>query len=232
MTNLGQNIKAIRKKHGLTQAQLAQKVGLSTIAIRQYENGLRKPNYVVIEKLAKALDCDISCFLSPNEEAQMIIDSIIEKLSDSGDTPNKSTEDIPNPNDEFIEMYQSPIMQTLGCRWMEQKEKQREAYCLKEGWPFIKCEEPYYSDSINSHIAEILINNGVFPSSYESLISAGILHGTAYLIMKVAKEVKEGKEPTEREIERDEEIGVNLNNIALKQKTRKEADDDAPQAKP
>ncbi len=41
---LSQNIKALRKEKGLTQAQLAKHTGLSMSAIRSYENGLREPN--------------------------------------------------------------------------------------------------------------------------------------------------------------------------------------------
>ena len=41
---LSQNLKALRKEKGLTQAQLAKHTGLSMSAIRSYENGLREPN--------------------------------------------------------------------------------------------------------------------------------------------------------------------------------------------
>lgn len=41
---MGQRIQELRRSEGLTQEQLAHKVGLSMAAIRNYENGLREPN--------------------------------------------------------------------------------------------------------------------------------------------------------------------------------------------
>lgn len=41
---MGQRIQELRKAEGLTQDQLAQKIGVSMAAIRNYENGLREPN--------------------------------------------------------------------------------------------------------------------------------------------------------------------------------------------
>lgn len=42
--SLKENLKSLRKKAGLTQAELAYKTGLSLSAIINYENGLREPN--------------------------------------------------------------------------------------------------------------------------------------------------------------------------------------------
>ena len=41
---MAQRIRDLRKAQGLTQAQLAEKIGLKEGAIRSYENGLREPN--------------------------------------------------------------------------------------------------------------------------------------------------------------------------------------------
>lgn len=49
-------IKKQRKAAGLTQRQLAEKVGLSEQAIRMYELGKREPSSDVIERIGKALD--------------------------------------------------------------------------------------------------------------------------------------------------------------------------------
>lgn len=44
MAPLAHNLKQLRKQKGLTQSQLAKKIGISMAAIRSYENGLREPN--------------------------------------------------------------------------------------------------------------------------------------------------------------------------------------------
>ncbi len=77
---LGQNIKALRKKEGLTQEQLAKKIGISTITIRQYENGLRTPKYSTVESIAKALDCSVSELINSKQEAEMIFEHVLNQV--------------------------------------------------------------------------------------------------------------------------------------------------------
>ena len=57
---IGERIKYTRKRKGLTQAQLAEKLGLSTITIRQYESNKREPRHQVLKDIARALDVDFS----------------------------------------------------------------------------------------------------------------------------------------------------------------------------
>lgn len=58
--NIGERIKTARKKAGLTQAQLAEKTGVATITIRQYELGKRQPRIEQLRKIASALGLYIS----------------------------------------------------------------------------------------------------------------------------------------------------------------------------
>lgn len=58
-TDIGQAIKENRIKKGMTQADLADKVGLATITIRQYENGTREPKLEVLRKIALSLGVSI-----------------------------------------------------------------------------------------------------------------------------------------------------------------------------
>lgn len=54
----GQRIKAARKKAGMTQAELAKKLGISYVGISQWERDLRNPKQETIQRIAKALECD------------------------------------------------------------------------------------------------------------------------------------------------------------------------------
>jgi transcriptional regulator with XRE-family HTH domain len=54
----GQLIAGFRKAQGWTQAELADKVGLTKVAISQYECGLYEPRLSTLRALAKALRCD------------------------------------------------------------------------------------------------------------------------------------------------------------------------------
>lgn len=53
--SFGMNLKKLRKAKGLTQAEVAQKIGVTQSAYAHYENGIRKLEADRIPTLAKAL---------------------------------------------------------------------------------------------------------------------------------------------------------------------------------
>ena len=55
---IGERIRRIRIFRKMTQSQLGEAVGLSDVRIRQYEIGNRTPKEEMIEKIAKALNCN------------------------------------------------------------------------------------------------------------------------------------------------------------------------------
>lgn len=54
-----------RKELNMTQAQLAAIVGVVPAAITQYESGARKPDIIMLKKLAKALHTTADALLEP-----------------------------------------------------------------------------------------------------------------------------------------------------------------------
>lgn len=56
MKDIGDRIKETRQARGITQSELARRVGLATVTIRQYENGSREPRLDTIKQIATALD--------------------------------------------------------------------------------------------------------------------------------------------------------------------------------
>lgn len=56
---LGENIRRIRKEKGLSQSDLAKKLGVPYQQIGQYENAKRNPKLETIAKLARALEVPI-----------------------------------------------------------------------------------------------------------------------------------------------------------------------------
>lgn len=52
----GQNIRALRKKRGLTQENLGELCGMTAGAISSYENGVTVPKRRVVERIARALN--------------------------------------------------------------------------------------------------------------------------------------------------------------------------------
>lgn len=78
MMNTGERIKAARKKAGLTQAQLGEKLGISYQTIAQWENNLRNPKLDTISKIEQALDC---------QPGELLPDWVIKTLIDvTGET--------------------------------------------------------------------------------------------------------------------------------------------------
>ena len=61
---LEKNLKYYRLKNNMTKKALADAVGVSSMAITNYENGSRQPNMDIIKKLAKALNVRVTDFLA------------------------------------------------------------------------------------------------------------------------------------------------------------------------
>lgn len=55
MTDLGEVLTTARRARGLTQGELAEKVGVTQAALSRYENGLREPDEATLEQLANSL---------------------------------------------------------------------------------------------------------------------------------------------------------------------------------
>ena len=58
--SIDENIRYFRKNAGLTQKQLADKVGVNEVTIRSYEGGKYKQKTETLCKLAKAFNCNIN----------------------------------------------------------------------------------------------------------------------------------------------------------------------------
>ena len=56
---MGEKLKAARQAAGLTQGQLAEKVGVSQRDISRWENGHREPGVLTVKKMAQALGCSM-----------------------------------------------------------------------------------------------------------------------------------------------------------------------------
>lgn len=55
MTNIGRKIAEHLSRQGLSQRELAQKVGISEVAMSRYINGIRIPKATILDSIAKTL---------------------------------------------------------------------------------------------------------------------------------------------------------------------------------
>lgn len=57
---IGDAIKESRKSKGLTQKQLAEKIGVNTVTVTRYENNDREPNFETLKKIAIELGISLN----------------------------------------------------------------------------------------------------------------------------------------------------------------------------
>lgn len=57
------NLQNVRIAKNMTQSELAEKIGVRSSTISQYEKGKRNPNISILKKIAIALDCTVDDLL-------------------------------------------------------------------------------------------------------------------------------------------------------------------------
>ncbi len=91
---LGQNIMLIRKKKGLSQADLGKIIGTSGDVIGRYERGDIKPSIEVVEKIAEAFEISIDYLVG---KTNIIVDKqVIERLENITNLPDEKKDYIFN----------------------------------------------------------------------------------------------------------------------------------------
>ncbi len=70
MTTLGQNISALRKKRGLSQAQLADKLDIGTSTLGMYETDKREPSYETLSNIADFFNKSVDDLLGRKPKPQ------------------------------------------------------------------------------------------------------------------------------------------------------------------
>lgn len=86
--NLGDNMMLLRKKKGLSQADLGKKIGTSGDVVGRYERGDIKPSIDVVEKIADVLDVSIDYLIG---KTKMELDSqAVKRLEDISNLPDEN----------------------------------------------------------------------------------------------------------------------------------------------
>jgi transcriptional regulator with XRE-family HTH domain len=93
MSNLrklvGERIRELRKNKNLSQAELAEKVGVDSTSICKLENGSHFPKEENLEKIAKALDVEIEdLFVFKHQRNKKTLISDINNMLDNTDEKN------------------------------------------------------------------------------------------------------------------------------------------------
>ena len=100
--NYGDRIRDARKAAGLTQEQLAQKCGVATITIRQYESGKRQPRLAQFRDIAAATETPIQKLLAMPDELNV---NRIWEMADQSEQDGRSKEDLEEWFNDVEELF-------------------------------------------------------------------------------------------------------------------------------
>ena len=67
MSGFSERLSALRRGAGMTQAELAKKLGISKSSVSMYECGNREPEFDLLEKMADLLQVDMNVLLGRGE---------------------------------------------------------------------------------------------------------------------------------------------------------------------
>ncbi len=68
--NVGKNIRDLRERRGITQVQLAERVGITQAMLCQIERGTKNPSLQVGAEIAKNLSCKIEDLLAEESSTE------------------------------------------------------------------------------------------------------------------------------------------------------------------
>lgn len=79
MVDFGNTLKTLRLRENMTQAQLAQKLGLTKSVISAYETGLRLPSYDVLIHISKIFKVSTDYLLGVESQQGIDLSGISEE---------------------------------------------------------------------------------------------------------------------------------------------------------
>ena len=83
MVNFGNWLKALRRDNDLSQAQLAQRLGLTKSVISAYETGIRQPSYDVLIHIAGIFDVSTDYLLEVERKREIDFSGLTPEETDA-----------------------------------------------------------------------------------------------------------------------------------------------------
>lgn len=199
-SNVGERIKSARQQWGLTQEEVAQKAGISRIALGNYERGERTPPIDIFARIANALHVsmdDLYGFNKPTKWEQLkkefnthgfyITHSKIHKgyviVLETGNAPSRGAtplKDVPTEIQNVVREY------------LEERKKEYDELKVKDPWPdqfeilvgrwfYIANEDTLYNLMINA------INSVYFIESVSKLYLDTLMNYSHRQLSKIQK---------------------------------------------
>ena len=79
---IAKQVKTLRQFIGMTQLQLAKRVGVDSRIIRRIENEEIEPNVSLVNKIAKAMNCELRVTLIPHEDILKYLDKLAQEKAE------------------------------------------------------------------------------------------------------------------------------------------------------
>lgn len=88
------NLKEMRTKRNLTQQQVADYIGCSSVVYSRYESGTRQPSIEVLLRLADLYDITVDCLLGrPDTRDESLTDYEVQLLAAARNADERARED-------------------------------------------------------------------------------------------------------------------------------------------
>lgn len=83
MENFGKRIRELRKERGITNYEMATKLGISRNTLTNWERGIKEPHAVeILEEMAEILKVPLKSILSGEKEVSLENNPVIKNLSE------------------------------------------------------------------------------------------------------------------------------------------------------
>ena len=106
---IGEKIKSLRKKHKLTQKELASALKVKQPSLNRWENGIKTPSLKTLQKISKIFDVSLDTLAFSNEDLKgtHISDKPLQsKLKEIKILPDNEKETVFNLIHSLAEKYQ------------------------------------------------------------------------------------------------------------------------------
>ena len=132
--SMGEQIRAMRQIRGLTQKELAERLGISAVGIAQWENGLRCPKIETLKRIADALEMPVGAFLpavgigesfgtrvrSARKKQKLTLEQLGLEMGISGSLVGRYERNVENPKPDTIKRFADAL--GVDANWLEKGE--------------------------------------------------------------------------------------------------------------
>jgi transcriptional regulator with XRE-family HTH domain len=108
---IGERIKAVRKQAGMTQQELADRLGISYVGISNWESGKRKPKQETLERIAAVLDVPLGVLTNTHYMGEMELSEFVNRAWPRADNHLKEARQEGDP--EEIERWERMCAELL-----------------------------------------------------------------------------------------------------------------------